>query len=151
MYQLVDKSSGQFIYAATVIRYVESPHHRPHQRLDSILGLHPPFKDLPFVELDALYTHILKITDDPQLFVDILIFPAMYYTNTSVGQVERIHALESGDVEVLLSDVASVVQIRTQDSNIKLLHKSFFDFLLDPHRSKEFFRNPMDTTRRFYP
>ncbi|KAF9548375.1 hypothetical protein CPC08DRAFT_769261, partial [Agrocybe pediades] len=51
---LVSKSSGQFIYAATVVKYVESPKHRPHQRLDAVFQLRPAFKDLPFKELDAL-------------------------------------------------------------------------------------------------
>ncbi|KAF9559629.1 hypothetical protein CPC08DRAFT_597855, partial [Agrocybe pediades] len=37
IWDLANKSSGQFIYASTVIRYVESPKHRPNQRLDAIL------------------------------------------------------------------------------------------------------------------
>ena len=40
--QLVRKSSGQFIYASTIIRYVSSVRHRPVDRLDIVLGLRPP-------------------------------------------------------------------------------------------------------------
>jgi len=149
MYQLVHNSSGQFIYAATAVRYVESPRHRPPQRLDSILGLRPPFKDLPFAQLDALYAHILQTADEPQLLVDILIFPAMYYGYPRLGQVERMLALDSGDVEVLLSDVASIVQV-ADNTSIRLLHKSFTDFLFDPQRSKDFSRNLMDTTAKHF-
>ena len=149
MDQVVDKSSGQFIYAVTVVRYVKSPRHRPHQRFDSILGLRPPFKDLPFSQLDALYAHILETADDPQLLVDILIFPAMYGGSARVGRVERILGLESGDVEVLLSDVASIVRI-ADDTCIDLLHKSFTDFLLDPQRSKDFSRNRMETIAKHF-
>ena len=146
MYQLVRNSSGQFIYASTVVHYTESPRHRPHQRLESVLGLRPPFKDLPFAQLDALYTHILKMADDPQLVVDILIFLALYHELATTGQVERMLRLESEDVDVLLSDLASVVQI--QNGTIKFLHKSFTDFLLDPSRSKDFSRNRMETTAK---
>ncbi|KIM40824.1 hypothetical protein M413DRAFT_154407 [Hebeloma cylindrosporum] len=62
--QLVEKASGQFIYASTVINYVSSIRHKPHDRLDVILGIHPPQRDLPFAELDALYVHILSGVDD---------------------------------------------------------------------------------------
>ncbi|KDR71318.1 hypothetical protein GALMADRAFT_25087, partial [Galerina marginata CBS 339.88] len=56
---LVEKSSGQFIYASTVIKYVISPRHRPPDRLNVILNLRSAGRDLPFAELDALYMHIL--------------------------------------------------------------------------------------------
>ena len=46
--QLVGKSSGQFIYASTVIHYVSSIRHSPTDRLDIILGIRPPQRDLPF-------------------------------------------------------------------------------------------------------
>ncbi|KAF9553493.1 hypothetical protein CPC08DRAFT_727863 [Agrocybe pediades] len=65
---LVDKSSGHFIYAATVVRYVESTRHRPDQRLKAIFKLRPPFKDLPFTELDALYQLVISKTEDPPMF-----------------------------------------------------------------------------------
>jgi hypothetical protein len=42
--QLVRKSSGQFIYASTVIHYVSSIRHKPVDRLDIILGIRPPQK-----------------------------------------------------------------------------------------------------------
>jgi hypothetical protein len=55
---LVDKASGQFIYAATVVKYIDPLQHSPIDRLEVILGLHPPHNDRPFAELDALYTEI---------------------------------------------------------------------------------------------
>lgn len=39
---VVRRSSGQFIYAATVVKYVESPRHRPVHRLEIVLGIRPP-------------------------------------------------------------------------------------------------------------
>jgi len=40
--RLVEKASGQFIYASTVIKFVDSPHHLPQDRLDIVFGLAPP-------------------------------------------------------------------------------------------------------------
>jgi len=144
IYQIVWKSSGQFIYAATVVRYVKSSRHRPHQRLDAVLGLRPPFKDLPFAELDALYTHILLTAEEPSMIADILAFPAIYDEATTT-MMERILALEAGEVEVLLSDFGSIVKIRSSKERVVLLHKSFEDFLFDPQRSKDLSRSRTDT------
>jgi hypothetical protein len=56
---LVERSSGHFIYASTVIRYIRSPKHRPDDRLEVILRLRPPQEgDRPYAQLDALYTLI---------------------------------------------------------------------------------------------
>ncbi|KAF9550446.1 hypothetical protein CPC08DRAFT_322895 [Agrocybe pediades] len=134
---LADKSSGQFIYASTVVRYIESPKHRPNQRLDAILNLRPPFKDPPFTELDTLYRHIISKAEDPSTVLDILAFPVLY-GEFYVTDLERILQLEEGDVEVTLADLQSLVTI---DSNmkVKVLHKSLEDFLCDSQRAGDFY------------
>ncbi|KAF4609648.1 hypothetical protein D9613_012009 [Agrocybe pediades] len=54
--ELVWKSSGQFIYAATVIRYITSARpRRPDRSLDMVLELRSHDGDCPFAELDSLY------------------------------------------------------------------------------------------------
>ena len=51
---LVDQSSGQFIFAATVVKYiVSSNRHQPTRRLEIILGMQPSRNDRLFAELDA--------------------------------------------------------------------------------------------------
>jgi nucleoside-triphosphatase THEP1 len=69
---LVEKSSGQFIFAATVVRFVESNRHRPVARLDGILGISPPGNVNPFTELDEFYKQILSSVDDIQLTLYVL-------------------------------------------------------------------------------
>jgi hypothetical protein len=73
---LIEKSSGQFIYASTasVIQYVSSIRHKPTDRLDIILGIRPAQRDLPFAELDALYRHILANTEEIEPILEILSF-----------------------------------------------------------------------------
>ncbi|KDR68477.1 hypothetical protein GALMADRAFT_24792, partial [Galerina marginata CBS 339.88] len=56
--KLVNKSSGQFIYASTVVKFVASPRRKPHDQLKIILGITASGPDAPFAELDALYRHI---------------------------------------------------------------------------------------------
>ena len=143
MDQLIEKSSGQFIYASTVIGYVSSIRHKPTDRLDIVLGIRPPQKDLPFAELDALYMHILAGVEDVEPVLKILsflFFGATFYPG-SLDDLEQFLTLQPGDVELYLGDLSSLVSIGP-DQRIKVLHASLQDFLVDPTPSKEFWINP---------
>ena len=143
--QLVRRSSGQFIYASTVIHYISSYRHNPTNRLDIILGIHPPQKDFPFAELDALYTHIFNGVEDIEKILDILslIFfsrgPLGYFP--SLVMIEKFLSLPTGDVELCLGDLSSLVSIGPHQQ-VNILHASLTDFLMDPTRSKELWINP---------
>jgi len=142
--QLVYKSSGQFIYASTLIRYVTSIRHKPTDRLDIVLGIRPPQKDLPFAELDALYTRILAGVEDIEHVLNILSIVIFchrpFLTKWSSVRVEEFLSLQPGDVELYLGDLNSLMSIGPEE--IFILHASFTDFLVDPTRSKEFWINP---------
>ena len=145
--QLVRKSSGQFIYASTVIRYVASVRHKPVDRLDIILGIRPPQRDLPFAELDALYTHILYGVEDIERVLEILSV-VFFCTNfnqfldwrLSPPKIEKFLCLQPGDVELYLGDLNSLVNIEPRQT-IRVLHASLGDFFVDPTRSKPFWIN----------
>ncbi|KAF4621658.1 hypothetical protein D9613_012805 [Agrocybe pediades] len=137
---LVNKSSGQFIYAATVVRYIESPRHRPDHRLNAIFNLRPPFKDLPFTELDALYRHVISKAEDVTTVLDILAFPALYGNFQAIPEdIEIILQLEEGTVEVMLTDMHSIITI--SGGYVMFLHKSLADFLSEPQRSGDLYRD----------
>ena len=146
-YQLTYKASGQFIYATIVVGYVESSLHRPQQRLDAILGLRPPFKDLPFSELDALYLHLLNSVDTPSKAADIMAYVSLYNPMRS-EDIDKLVSLESGETEIYLSRLAAIVKITEDgfgDLRAYLLHQSFADFLFDSDRSKELSKSMMET------
>ncbi|KAF4621685.1 hypothetical protein D9613_012814 [Agrocybe pediades] len=136
---LIEKSSGQFIYAATVVRYLESPRHRPDQRLHVIFGLRPPFKDLPFTELDALYRLIISKAEDLSTVLDILAFPTLYGLFYA-ADIEAILQLEQGSVRVLLADLHSIVTFYNR-GDVAFLHKSLEDFLSEPQRAGDLYRD----------
>ena len=52
--RLVLRSSGQFIYASTVIGFIDDRDHNPERRLGIILGTHRSTSS-PYVQLDQLY------------------------------------------------------------------------------------------------
>ena len=55
---LVEKSLGQFIYASMVMKYLDSTHSWPTDRLNIIFRLSNPGIDTPFAVLDALHIHM---------------------------------------------------------------------------------------------
>ena len=141
---IVRKSSGQFIYAATVVRFVESTRHRPTKGLEIILGIDPspPGKKSPFSELDALYHHILGSVDDIRATLSVLsLYLATPYVQImfkSTEAVEEFLSLEQGDVQLVLSHLSSIVSHDESFKEVKIMHASFVDFLLDKRRSTVF-------------
>ena len=145
--QIVRKASGQFIYASTIIKYIQSPKHRPEERLKVILGLFPPpMHDAPFAELDALYTYIFSSIRNIQLVlrvVGVLIIPRTKSDGLGAlanpTTIERLLCLRAGDVRLLLDDLLSLVSFGESDGSVKILHASLADYLYDATRSEKFF------------
>ncbi|KAF5328668.1 hypothetical protein D9619_011518 [Psilocybe cf. subviscida] len=69
---IVGKSSGQFIYAATAMRFIAHSSAVPSLSLERVQGIVPPARNSPFSHLDAFYTYILKQADDHDAIRDIL-------------------------------------------------------------------------------
>jgi hypothetical protein len=141
--KLVYKSSGQFIYASTVIEYISSIRHKPMDRLDITLGIRPPQRELPFAELDALYTHILATVEDAERVLEIISAILLFKPHWQILdllELEEILSLQDGDAELYLVDLSSIINIKLIP--IRFLHASFTDFLVDPTRSKQFWINP---------
>ncbi|KAF8960504.1 hypothetical protein BDZ97DRAFT_1301374 [Flammula alnicola] len=145
---LVEKSSGQFIYAATVGKYIESPKHNPPKRLKVILGLSSPGKETPFSELDGLYRLILSSVDDIQRVMEILTLLILSrgecYLPLTVGFVEVFLGYDPGDVRTALTDMHALIQVHPpgdDTNNLRIYHASLHDFLMDRSRSGDFFLN----------
>jgi hypothetical protein len=146
LYQLVQKSSGQFIYSSTVVKYVSSIRHQPAERLNVVLGICPTrhTREMPFGELDALYRHIFTAVEDSKTVLLILGFfwlrPLSHpFFPMNVGNIEHFLLLNRGDIEMLFGDLSSVIMISNHRPYFHILHASLCDFLFDAARSKEFY------------
>ncbi|KAJ2928478.1 hypothetical protein H1R20_g8613, partial [Candolleomyces eurysporus] len=145
---LVKNSSGQFVYAATIARFIsEARNGNPQVLLDIALKLKPidTGRVNPFAHLDALYSQILHSSPDPDLVVKWLWFmkiwasqddlddkpPPAYFVNFMLEMFE-------GEADHLLGDVHSLVKVPSLEdleAPYGFYHKSLFDFLDDIHRS----------------
>ena len=135
---LVYKSSGQFIYASTVVKFVSSRRHRPDHRLEIILDLRPKGKDLPFSELDALYRYVLSSVEDTTTTVDIIATALTLFYKPYKAALTGILDLSPSDIKLHLIDIGSLVEYGEGD-DLNILHASLGDFLFDKSRSQELY------------
>ncbi len=148
---LVKRSSGQFIYAATVKKYIESNRHDPASRLTTIISLARDHGNSPYADLDALYKHILMHLADEgcrhlvlQVFFVLLHQPFQLSNHESDEEYDHISLLHhlfnvpKNDILLALSDLSSILTVNPH-GRIRLLHASFPDFLFDESRSGSFY------------
>ncbi|KAF9543062.1 hypothetical protein CPC08DRAFT_716810 [Agrocybe pediades] len=137
---LVLKSSGQFVYAATVIRFVESTRHRPDHRLGVILNLRLVNGDHPFAQLDSLYAMILESALDTEKVLRVLSLYLMDIRPSCCSVIEKLLLYDEGEVETLFCDMGALVRVCEVRDQLYLwfLHASFREYLLDATRSKQF-------------
>ena len=124
---LVQRSAGQFIYASTVVKFVDSPQHRPMERLDAVLRLHNPVGDIPFAELDCLYRHVFSSVHNFRNVTRILgalLFASRLFSKrmaSGAGELpipatdprflEELLSLNRGDVSFILGDLHSIINV----------------------------------------
>lgn len=139
--QIVQKSSGQFIYAAVVIGFVSSPRKHPAQQLEIVRGVRPAGKSTPFAQLDALYCHIFSRVEDCER--TLLLLAAVMFgvvSETVIGCIRHLFHKTWDDIPVLLAELSSVVAFKRYKT-IGFLHASLPDFLLDQSRSQQYYLN----------
>jgi len=145
--RLVEKSSGQFIYVSTVMKFLRSPRHWPPDRLAIIFGIMPRGKSTPFAEMDALCLNILASADENlpealEIFTFLLLFrhERLHLTPTFVTSFLS-HRL--GELTSILSDLHSIIAVPTSPAEehmpLHFYHSSLGDCLLDHSRSGDDF------------
>ncbi|KAJ7262570.1 hypothetical protein C8J57DRAFT_1183979 [Mycena rebaudengoi] len=139
---LVDKSSGYFIYAATVIKFVDDRNFRPTEQLKALLDA--SHLESPFSALDQLYMQILSTAPARHRLLPILRALEFLEFQVHPGGIEELLELEPGDVQLILRGLHSVLDIPDPKHNyywnqILVHHASFRDFLNDQSRSGEFY------------
>jgi len=142
--QLVWKSGGYFIYASTVIKFIEEEYESPAARLDLVLGPSNSSSELnPFAELDQLYIQILS--SYPPLHLPMLklilghmvMSPFFARKGLYTPSIEHILDLATEQIHMQLRGLRSLVS-NTTSRKTRLIHASFGDLLLDRARAKHF-------------
>ncbi|KAJ7618079.1 hypothetical protein FB45DRAFT_1063579 [Roridomyces roridus] len=136
---LVNHSSGYFIYAATVIKFIDDKQFRPTEQLQILLNPTPDSEDYPFGSLDKLYIQILAqvpMRFRPQLLAILSVIIARWHL--SPRHIEQLLDYKVGDVRLILRKLHSVLVIGGQEYALGAIHASFLDFLENETRSGSF-------------
>ena len=149
---LCEKTAGLFIYASTVAKFITSQHHHPTKRLTYITSLPQCTTHEGKLGIDLLYTRVLE-----QAFHNVDLDEQDLYSQfrSVVGTVSLAYnplpmktlstLLKTSDISITLRSLHSVLLFPSnEDDPIRVFHKSFPDFLMDPGRCKDdrFFINP---------
>ncbi|KAF5322522.1 hypothetical protein D9619_000181 [Psilocybe cf. subviscida] len=156
---LVRRSSGQFIYASVVLKYIKSEeNYNPVTRLATILQLNNN-EDRPYAELDALYHYIFSQIRGVEEVLTILSLERMYHKSYWGSGALPLDTFLSEFIGVNMDEIKfrllPLVSLLIWEGDYKgdygkihYMHASLPDFLLDPSRSDTFCMNtPSIATR----
>ena len=153
---LVQRSSGQFIYPATVLKFVGADFCSPTKQLALVLKPDPT----AFSDLDQLYTQILSVYPSAVNIVQILGIIIAFHDYYLPVVIEDILGMEEGGLKQVLRGLSSLME-HEDDKNGEYLiededdengeylnkgsyviphfaHASFSDYLFDSSRSGPF-------------
>jgi len=148
--RLVRKSSGQFIFASTVAKYINSHRHWPPDRLKIIFGQSNPSQETPFAELDGLYHLILSSVADTEKLQDLLMLLVLQlfsqcllpWLKQTTTLIEKFLFYRPGEIDMILTDLHSIIYIPPpgdESGELRFFHASLPDFLLDRSRAVDLF------------
>ena len=152
---LVQRSSGQFIYAATVLKFVGAKFCSPTKQLTLVLKTDAT----AFSDLDQLYTQILSAYPRAVNIVQALGIISVSHGKQAEA-MEDIFGMEKGELKLVLCGMSSLMKDENDDawdglnsgptsySIPHFAHASFGDYLFDSSRSGPFHVNRQEYENR---
>ncbi|KAF7331141.1 putative nwd2 protein [Mycena sanguinolenta] len=139
------RTHRHFIYAATIIKFIDDKNYRPTQRLAFLQDGEKPGSESAFDALDQLYMTILRSTPRQAELVPILC--AITNFDLTAADIDQLLDLADGEAALLLRGLHSVLRVPTHKPYSKFIsshHASFLEFLNDSNRSHEFYVGGVD-------
>ena len=137
--RLASKASGQFIFASTIVKFIDDDAYNPQDQLEFVLPLRPT-KISPSALMDQLYIRILSQQEDTKMLRDLFVLlialghPKLSFVSRRLGISEKQLRLKLHAMRALL---------RITESNIGVYHRSLHDFLQDRQRADQYYIHPM--------
>ena len=139
---LTKKSSGLFIFASTLVKFIESEHHEPNERLQLVLSDTNSTTHEGHAGIDSLYSQILlqafSGVHELAVFTNmrhILGAIILAFNPLSRRGLSTLLGIPATHISTTLRHLHSVLLIPTDElEEIRVFHKSFPDFLQDEGR-----------------
>ncbi|TFK20399.1 hypothetical protein FA15DRAFT_720565, partial [Coprinopsis marcescibilis] len=152
--KLVDKASGQFIYASTFLKFVNNPRRDLTEMFDLALNFHlsSPGSINPFTDLDLLYTIVLETADVDLSELKMLLHGIMVSDGMlgSTSNIDDFFGFNPGTTDRMFCDLHSIIHISPYMDHpkpVQFHHKSLEDYLQASHRSGKFHQS-LSTTHK---
>ena len=153
---LAEKSDKLFIFAVTVVRFVEHPNENPRDLLEVVLKQRVHDGYSPYRHLDQLYGQVLdhalpktahsKVVERFRMVMGAI---TLLYDPLPVRTLGRLLQTETEEIRTVLLQLHSLLIVPDDDNEIRLIHPSFRDFMTQrcPKESK-YFINSADHHRQ---
>ncbi|KAF8347572.1 hypothetical protein F5887DRAFT_1281201 [Amanita rubescens] len=141
--RLVSEASGQFIYASTIIKYVDNQDRNIQKQLEIILKHRRANPISPYTPLDQLYIQILSQQQNVRLLRDVFVL-VIALGRVDVEFVCRRLRVRKEDLEPGLRRMHSILNI--SDVAIEAYHLSLRDFFQDKERAGKYYIHPVRVT-----
>ncbi|RXW20767.1 hypothetical protein EST38_g5079 [Candolleomyces aberdarensis] len=163
---LVRRANGHMLYASTLIRHIDCPYDDPRTRLENILNYHSNLNsDLAhstaFSGLYELYRQILRSCPEGKRPVMISVleeisagadcFDAGVGIHQAVSVFDHIVGRVPGAGMKAIRGIHAVLRSSSGDDqplDVFFIHRSFHEFLRNPHSSHEFYIDTEKGARR---
>jgi hypothetical protein len=134
---LAEKSDKLFIFAATVVKFIEDASSDPKRRLNAVMkstqvGDGPS----PYKHLDLLYREVIEhalpnstAEDVFELFRTVMGAIALLYDTLTVRALAGLWQMEASQIHMALLHLHSLVIVPDDENEIRLIHPSFRDFM----------------------
>jgi hypothetical protein len=141
---LTERTGYLFIFAATVVRFVEDTAFSPRKRLQQVLSFEPVASTSPYELVDQLYSRTLEAavrvsTEDEAVLSERLravLGAVLVFENPQpVSVISALLELDVYETQAIV-DRLSAVLLQSSRHPIRVFHPSFPDFLKDPSRCK---------------
>jgi hypothetical protein len=139
---LTTRTRHLFIYAATVLRYVENSDYHPPARLAELLHHSDLVTDNPYAAVDMVYQQVfVHATQTSGRDGDYLCRRLRKVVGTVImvrepllaGVLALLCELSIGEFAVVLGRLSSVMLVES-GTPVEIFHQSFPDFAINPHR-----------------
>ncbi|KAM6496479.1 hypothetical protein JOM56_009185 [Amanita muscaria] len=149
--EIVYKSSGNFIYASVVIKFVGDLYYFAKTQLDIVLNMKPPKTMSPFAVLDQLFLEILgRVLDQDFLKRYLGVLTARISVSDDYGDLYKDDAvLMHVSEEELHANLRRMRSLLKFEPVIDIHHRSFLDFLHDSSRSGQYYIGQQGGMRRY--
>ena len=143
--RLTRESSGLFIFASTLTRFIESEVHEPNERLRLIVTAPDSTTHEGRAGIDPLYLHLFlhpfSDVKEDTVFANLrraLGAVILAFNPLSRKQLAEILDVKPSLTTTTLRHLHSILLVPHEDSKeIRIFHKSFPDFLQDPGRCSD--------------